>query len=291
MNGFVVLYKEENMTSSFAAGLLRGIYREKRSGHTGTLDPMAVGVLPVALGRATRFIPFLPDTQKGYVARLRFGMTTDTLDSTGKILSQCEAHVTAEEVEALLPRFRGAQRQLPPMYSAISKDGVRLYELARRGLEIAREERAIRIDALALSGVYGDEFELTVSCSPGTYIRSLVADIGAAQGTGAVMTALCRTRSNGFAIEQAHTLQQLRELRETAVIPVETALQQHPAVTVSAAQAVRFCNGGALDAVRVQGLRDRSLYRVFSPDNHFLGLGVLSDDRSQLLVKKVFGND
>ncbi len=291
MNGFVVLNKEEGMTSFFAAGCLRKIYNEKKTGHTGTLDPMAVGVLPVAMGKATRFIEFLPDSKKAYVARFRFGMTTDTLDSTGKVLSQEQVSVSKEEVLAMLPSFTGVQQQMPPMYSALSQNGVRLYELARKGIEVERQTREIEISSLELVGVYGDEFEIAVSCSKGTYIRSLIGDIGQKQGSGAVMTALQRTLSNGFSIENAHTLQELRELGEQAILPVDQVLDVYPAVTVTAAQAVRFSNGGELASQRVRGIADAELYRVYDPENRFLGLGGLTLDRETLLVKRVFVND
>ncbi len=291
MNGFVVLNKEEGMSSSFAAGRLRKIYNEKKTGHTGTLDPMAVGVLPVALGKATRFIDFLPDSEKAYVARFRFGTTTDTLDRTGKILSQTDVHVTEEEVRAILPHFTGEQQQMPPMYSALSQNGVRLYELARQGIEVERKTRQIRIFSCELTGVFGDEFEISVACSKGTYIRSLIADIGQMQGSGAVMTALQRTLSNGFSIEQAHTLDELRECTTRAVVAVDMALSAYPRAFVTAAQGIRFCNGGELFANRVRGIENGGLYRVYGADDAFLGLGELSEDKELLLVKKVYAHD
>lgn len=291
MNGFVVLHKEEGMTSFFAAGCLRKIFNEKKTGHAGTLDPMAVGVLPVAMGKATRFIDFLPDERKTYVARFCFGMTTDTLDRTGTVLTQTKANVSAEEVRAVLPSFFGKQQQLPPMYSALSVNGVRLYELARQGIEVERKTREIEIHSLELTGVYDEEFEITVSCSKGTYIRSLIADIGMKQGSGAVMTALKRTASNGFDITQAHTLEEIRAMGEHAVLPVDAVMGIYPALTVSAAQAIRFSNGGELAALRVKGLTQAELYRVYSPEKVFLGLGGLTPDRETLLVKRVYGND
>lgn len=291
MNGFVVLNKEEGMSSSFAAGRLRKIYNEKKTGHTGTLDPLAVGVLPVALGKATRFIDFLPDSTKAYVARFRFGTTTDTLDCTGTVLSSTEVHVTKDEVLALLPSFFGVQQQMPPMYSALSQNGVRLYELARQGIEVERKTREIEISSLDLTGVYGDEFEIAVTCSKGTYIRSLIADIGQKQGSGAMMTALRRTLSNGFTIQQAHTLDELRAIGEMAVIPVDAALSVYPSVQVSAAQANRFCNGGELFAERVKGIGNDLLYRVYGADEQFIGLGELSENKELLLVKRVYQHD
>lgn len=291
MNGFVVLNKEEGMSSSFAAGRLRKIYSEKKTGHTGTLDPLAVGVLPVAMGRATRFIDFLPDSTKAYVARFRFGTTTDTLDCTGTILHSENVTVSEDEVQAILPHFFGVQQQMPPMYSALSQNGVRLYELARQGIEVERKTREIEISSLELTGIYGDEFEIAVTCSKGTYIRSLIADIGQKHGSGAMMTALKRTLSNGFTIEQAHTLNELRELVETAVIPVDAALSVYPPVQVSSAQAARFCNGGELFAGRVKGITENKLYRVYGAEEQFIGIGELSENKELLLVKRVYLHD
>ena len=291
MNGFVVLNKEEGMTSFFAAGCLRKIYNEKKTGHTGTLDPMAVGVLPIALGKATRFIDFLPQSEKAYIARFRFGTTTDTLDCTGKVLSSREVSVSEQEVLQILPVFTGVQSQMPPMYSALSQNGVRLYELARRGIEVERRAREIEISSLELTGVYGDEFEISVHCSKGTYIRSLIADIGQKQGSGAVMTALQRTLSNGFTIAQAHTLSQLRESPADALISVDEAFHVYPAVSVTAAQAVRFRNGGDLESLRVRGIGEDMLYRVYGAEHEFLGLGGLNEDGSSLLVKRVYLHD
>ena len=196
--------KAAGLTSFQAAGAVRRVFQTKKTGHTGTLDPMATGVLPVAVGRATRFIDFLPDADKAYVARMRFGITTDTLDITGKVLSETAAAVTAADVQALLPAFRGEILQVPPMYSALSVNGQRLYALARKGIEVERQARPVTVYALELTNVFqSGEFELSVRCSKGTYIRSLISDLGERLGVGAVMTALRRTEANGFSIENA----------------------------------------------------------------------------------------
>ena len=155
MDGFVVLDKAAGVTSFKAAARLRALYHEKKTGHTGTLDPMATGVLPVALGKATRFIDFLPSREKAYVAAMRFGLTTDTLDITGRVLSETACSVTAEELTAVLPAFTGEITQLPPMYSAVSVGGQRLYELARKGLEAERAPRAVTVSELTLTRLLG----------------------------------------------------------------------------------------------------------------------------------------
>ena len=288
MNGFVILDKSEGMTSFRASSFLRRIYGEKKTGHTGTLDPMATGVLPVALGRATRFIDFLPVTDKGYDARFRFGITTDTLDITGNVLSETDAHVTFDELNAVLPRFRGDIMQTPPMFSAISVDGKRLYELARKGVEVEREKRAVTVHELEAEDCGNGEFRLRVMCSKGTYIRSLIDDIGKALGVGACMTALRRTHSNGFSLADAHTEDELKKLAPGGVLPVDAPFACFPAVSLSRLQTVRFKNGGELFTSRLGGRLEPSVYRVYSDENVFLGLGEVAADETELLrVRRV----
>lgn len=292
MNGFVILDKGEGVTSFRAAACLRRIYGVKKTGHTGTLDPMATGVLPVALGKATRFIDFIPESDKGYTAKLKLGTVTDTLDITGTVLSQREVKVSEAEFLAALDFFRGDILQLPPMYSAIQKDGVRLYELARKGIEVEREKRAVTIKELRYLGCSDGEFEIEVVCSKGTYIRSLISDIGDKLGTGAVMTSLRRTLANGFTLNEAKTEKKLEELGEKALLGIDFPFMCYPSVKVSANQARRFLNGGELSADRLHTEVKPSLYRVYSPENVFLGLGeVKQDDISTLWAKRVVGND
>lgn len=293
MNGFVILNKGAGVTSFKAAATLRRIYGEKKTGHTGTLDPMATGVLPVALGKATRFIDFIPFSDKGYTARFRFGTVTDTLDITGNVISRRDVNVSREDVEHILAFFRGDIMQLPPMYSAISKDGVRLYELARKGIEVEREKRAVTIKKLELTSYENNgEFEIDVLCTKGTYIRSLIADIGEKTGYGAVMTSLNRTLANGFDISAAKTVSQLEEEGESAVLGTDFPFICYPSVKVSSAQAKRFMNGGELSSDRLHTDIKVSLFRVYSPENIFLGLGeIKEEDKSTLRVKRAMGND
>lgn len=293
MNGFVVLDKSEGMTSFRASAILRRIYNEKKTGHTGTLDPMATGVLPVALGKATRFIDFLPESDKGYTARFKLGIITDTLDITGTVLETREVNVKREDIEAVLPSFTGEIMQLPPMYSAVSVGGVRLYELARKGIEIEREQRKITVYSLTLRDTENeDEYEIDVKCSKGTYIRTLIADMGEKLGCGAVMTALRRTLSNGFTVEEAVTEEELHSLGEKAVRGIDAPFLCYPEVRVTDKQAKRFSNGGELSADRLHRDIFPSLYRVYGPDGAFLGLGeVKQDDLTTLWAKRVIGND
>lgn len=294
MAGFVFLDKDEGMTSFFAASRLRRIFGIKKIGHTGTLDPMATGVLPVALGGATRFIELIPDHDKAYEASFRLGLTTDTLDITGEVLSQSEVNVSVAEVEKALEDFRGEIRQLPPMYSAIKKDGVRLYELARQGIEVQREERQITVYSLELtnSNEEKNEYEITVYCSKGTYIRSLISDIGEALGCGATMTALRRIKANGVTIDKCCTVKELEELKKKDMLSdalhTVDSFVSYDKIKVSEAQAKRFSNGGELDCNRFGGKKEPGLYSVYSPEGRFLGIGEIDESRQQLKVKKVF---
>ncbi len=292
MTGFVYLYKDEGMTSFFAASRLRRIFGTKKVGHTGTLDPMATGVLPVAVGGATRFIELIPSHDKAYRAKFILGKTTDTLDITGKVTSECEVNAKRLDVEKTLEFFKGEISQVPPMYSAIKKDGVRLYELARQGKEIERESRKVTIHSLILTEhENGDEYEIEVECSSGTYIRSLIYDIGEKLGCGATMTALCRTKANGITAEECLTIEQLEQLKQSGeqykAIKRVDSLICYDKIRVSEAQARRFSNGGELDCNRFGGKKEPGIYNVYSPNGDFLGVGEIDSEVNQLHVKKV----
>ena len=291
MNGFVVLDKAPGETSFHASSFLRKLYNEKKTGHTGTLDPMATGVLPVAVGSATRLIPFLPDEEKGYTARLRLGIVTDTLDITGKVLETRAVSATKVDFERVLPSFLGDILQTPSMYSALSVDGKRLYALARQGVEIERKARPVRICRLELTGCFDDnEYEIDVVCSKGTYIRSLAADIGEALGCGAALTALRRTASNGFTLENAVTEETLKTDPAAYLLPADEPFAAFPAVYVTQKQAVRFMNGGDLLTERLKGQPAPAVYRVYAPDGGFLGLGEIPAEKPEtMLVKRVLG--
>ncbi len=293
MTGIILLDKPNNMTSFSAVNRVRRLLSVKKAGHTGTLDPMATGVLPIALSSCTRFIDFLPVHDKAYVAEARLGVTTDTLDSTGTVLSENEVSVTQEAFEKVIKNYIGTIKQIPPMYSAISKDGKRLYELARQGIEIEREAREINIYSLSLTFFENDRFGISVECSAGTYIRSLIDDIGRELGCGAVMTALRRTAANGFSIENCVTLEELEkavsENRQNEYItPVEKCFDIYPDITVTEGQAKRFSNGGELSRDRLRENPTDGIYRVYSPEGFFLGLGEIETECEYLKVKRVF---
>jgi tRNA pseudouridine55 synthase len=297
VTGFVILDKPEGLSSFQASRALRRIYNEKKIGHTGTLDPMATGVLPVALGSATRFIPFIPDEDKEYIARFKLGIRTDTLDITGTVIDESDVNVSAFDVKNALGSFRGKLMQVPPMYSALSKDGVKLYKLARQGQTVEREAREINIYSLELTCVLEyNEYEIRVACSKGTYIRSLIDDIGVALNTYAVMTKLRRTKSNGFDIKNAVSLDSLSEMpfekAAERIINIDAALSAYPEISVSEAQAKRFLNGGELSLDRLKPIEAADgLYRVYSEDGRFLGVGEIQRELFSLFPKRVMNAD
>lgn len=299
MNGVLVIDKPADYTSFDVVAVVRRLSGREKTGHTGTLDPMATGVLPVLLGKATRAASLLEDTSKEYRAAFAFGYATDTQDSTGEVLSRSETRVTEADLLAVLPDFRGNILQEPPMYSAVRKDGKRLYELARQGVTVEREKRPVTIEMLEC--IRFDEEsqigELVVRCSKGTYIRTLCADIAAALNSCGVMTALRRTSACGFSLEDACPLDEARALAdagalESRVLPVERLFLTRPVLRVSAAQATRFRNGGGLDMARTALARqmpeDGARFRVYSPDGVFLGLGTADRGAGEVKVLKLF---
>lgn len=293
MTGIILLDKPNNMTSFSAVNRVRRLLSVKKAGHTGTLDPMATGVLPIALSNCTRFIDLLPVHDKGYVATARLGVTTDTLDSTGTVLSESKVKVTREQLESVLEKYTGEIEQIPPMYSAISKDGKRLYELARQGIEIEREARKITIYSLLLGSFDGDCFSISVECSAGTYIRSLIDDIGKDLGCGAIMTDLRRTSANGFSINNCVTLEELERAANDGtadkyITPIEKCFDTYSEIVVTEGQAKRFSNGGELSRDRLKDNISDGIYRVYSPDRLFLGLGEIEKDGEVLKVRRVY---
>ncbi len=292
MTGIIPLKKGENITSFFAVNKVRRIIGEKKCGHTGTLDPNATGVLPIAVGGATRFIELLPTHKKAYKATFKTGFCTDTLDIWGQVTETFDKKVSFEEIEKASSEFKGEIMQLPPMYSAIKRDGVRLYELARQGIEVERTPRKCQIYELSVEKAENDEYSLYCTSSAGTYIRTLINDIGEKLGCGATMTSLCRTFACGIELSECFTLEELNELKEKgeiekAIIPLEKLLLEYPEIHVTDNQAKRFSNGGSLMRERVRNLKENGIYRVYG-NGEFLGLGELTD--TDLLVKRVYNN-
>lgn len=292
MTGIIPLKKGENITSFFAVNKVRRIIGEKKCGHTGTLDPNATGVLPIAVGGATRFIELLPTHKKAYKATFKTGFCTDTLDIWGTVTETSDKKVNFEEIEKAVSNFKGELVQLPPMYSAIKKDGVRLYELARQGIEVERTPRKCTVYELSVTEVGNGEFSLFCECSAGTYIRTLISDIGEKLGCGATMTSLCRTYACGIELSECFTLEELKEFGENneiekAVIPLEKLLSDYPEIQVTENQAKRFSNGGSLMRERLHNMGENGIYRVYG-NGEFLGLGELT--QTDLLVKRVYNN-
>ncbi len=297
-NGILIIDKPAGWTSQDVVSKLRGVFHEKRVGHGGTLDPMATGVLPIFIGRATRAVPFFEHADKVYEAVLRLGLVTDTQDITGRTLEERPVDITPEQLEAVLASFRGEIRQIPPMYSAIKVNGQKLYQLARKGREVEREARTVTIYELTPVGsdpliapvisdgndaaapqrqeASGDaslraDVRLRVHCSKGTYVRTLCHDVGAALGCGGCMAALRRTRAGRYSIEQAHTLDEILAAPEPErlLLPVDSLFSDRPALTVNAAAERKLRNGavvGTLNALDGE-------YRVYGPRGDFLLLG------------------
>ena len=280
MAGIICLDKPEGITSSKALALVRRLAGMKKAGHTGTLDPMATGVLPIFLGRSTRLIGVLPPRAKEYRAQVCLGVTTDTLDITGRVVARREAHVTREQLTQALNHFVGETMQTPPMYSAVSVNGVRLYELARQGVEIERRRRRITVYAVAAEDFDEREqtFTLTVRCSEGTYIRTIADDLGKMLGCGACLKALRRTYSTGFSLSDCVTLETLQMLAEDGrlekcILPEDRAFQGYAPLTVARTQARRLRNGAPLALERI-GHPGPGTYRVYERESGaFVGIG------------------
>ena len=277
-NGILVIDKPSDWTSHDVVAKLRGLLHEKRIGHAGTLDPMATGVLPVFVGRATRAVEFAAEREKEYVAGLRLGIVTDTQDRTGRTTETHPVAVTRQQVEEVLSQFRGNILQIPPMYSAIKRNGKKLYELARRGQEVERAPRPITIYQLdLLDQISPTEFTLRVLCSKGTYVRTLCHDIGQALGCGGTLYSLRRTQSAGFTLTDAVTLAQVAEASDAGalLLPVDRYFAGHPALSLPSAGAEKkLRNGNTLSLEGPDGT-----YRVYSQAGEFLALGQLEQGR------------
>ncbi|MDE7445709.1 MAG: tRNA pseudouridine(55) synthase TruB [Lachnospiraceae bacterium] len=280
-HGIINVYKEAGYTSHDVVARLRGICGQKKIGHTGTLDPDAVGVLPVCLGNGTRLCDMLTDRRKEYVATLRLGMMTDTQDISGKILEEREVLVSPPEVRKVILSFLGDSMQIPPMYSALKVNGKKLYELAREGKEVERAARPITVYGIEVLQEEHPEYVFKVECSKGTYIRTLCHDIGEQLGCGAVMTKLIRSRVGEFEIEKAHTLDELQSLADQgilsrAIVPVEMMFEDYPALVVKESSHKVIQNGNQLKKEdfleNTEEIADGKEIRVYSHQNIFFGI-------------------
>lgn len=277
MNGVIVVDKPREFTSFDVVAVMRGILHTKKVGHSGTLDPMATGILPIFIGSATKAISLLPDSDKSYRAGFRLGQTSDTLDIWGKCTEPKAVNISREMLLRTLERFTGNIKQIPPMYSALKVNGQKLCDLARKGIEVERKPRSVTIPRLELVEFDGAEGIIDIDCSSGTYIRTLIDDIGAALGTGAVMTSLRRTRACGFA--EGFTLERLKETSfeelERLIKPIDEVFSDYPEIHLDERQKTLYLNGVRLDANRLNSPPpDGQLCRVYAGE--FLGLAKIS---------------
>ena len=274
MNGIVIVNKPQGWTSQDVTARLRRVFNTRRIGHGGTLDPMATGVLPVFVGRATRGVEFFEHAEKTYETVLRLGITTDTEDITGTVLTERDAFVTGEQLEEVLKKFRGEILQVPPMYSALKINGQKLVDLARKGREVERQPRPITIHELTLLGMEAEGIRLRVRCSKGTYIRTLCKDIGEALGCGGCMAALRRVAAGEYTARESVPLQTLLETEnpEQYLRPVESMFRNYPRVTLTPKQETRCRNGNSFSVEMEAGT-----YRAYGQNGEFLMLAKVED--------------
>ena len=295
-SGILIVDKPEDWTSQDVVAKLRGALHERRAGHGGTLDPMATGVLPVFFGRATRAVEFFEHAEKTYEAVLRLGLVTDTQDITGRVLEQRDAASVAEAyVRAVLPRFLGPQKQVPPMYSAVKVNGKKLYELAREGKEIARKARTIEVyDIRIRRFLPPDRVEMDIDCSKGTYIRTLCADIGKALGCGGHMAELLRTATGSFSLENAIKLDDLKALAEQeraedALLTMQEALRDFPVIKIAEGSTKLLYNGGKIQekyfTKQPKALQEDEIAAVYDFENHLVGLYTLKKEETNFYIK------
>ena len=284
MNGIVIVDKPREWTSQDVTARLRRVFNTRRIGHGGTLDPMATGVLPVFVGRATRGVEFFEHAEKAYEAVLLLGRTTDTEDVFGSTLTEQEVNLSEEEFLSILPKFRGKIQQVPPMYSALKVNGQKLCDLARKGRQVERQPRTVTIHALECLAFDGQTARLRVHCSKGTYIRTLCKDIGEALGCGGCMESLRRVTAGAYKIEEAVALQTLIDspAPEAYLLPIDSLFTAYPAVTLTEKQEKRCRNGGSFSCELADGI-----YRAYSKTGEFLALAK-ADAATLSTVKSFF---
>ncbi|NDO18196.1 tRNA pseudouridine(55) synthase TruB [Lachnospiraceae bacterium MD329] len=285
MNGIIIIDKPLGRTSHDMVYEMRKVTGIKKIGHTGTLDPMATGVLPVCIGSATKMADMLTLSDKSYIAELVLGRTTDTQDADGKVLTECEVNCSEEEIRCAVNSFVGEIEQVPPMYSAIKQNGKKLYELARQGIEVERKPRKVTINSIDILEISGERVKIDVSCSKGTYIRTLCEDIGKKLGAGAYMNTLRRTRTGQFTIEESHTLSEIKELKENGgiesiIIPADRMFVEYPSVMLNPKQVKSVTNGVAMTYREGQ---EGQTYRVYDNENKFLCISRITDGRLKLI--------
>ncbi|AFY78336.1 tRNA pseudouridine 55 synthase [Pleurocapsa sp. PCC 7327] len=297
MLGFINLNKPARLTSHDCVAKVRRLFKQKKVGHGGTLDPAATGVLPIAVGKATRLLSFLPE-KKAYQARIRLGMRTNTDDLEGEVIeTQPASHITLDQIQPLLSQFIGKIEQIPPAFSAIQREGKRLYELARKGENVEVPVRTVEVDKIEVLGWYPGEFpelEVAIACGAGTYIRAIARDLGTALNVGGTLAALIRTESCGMKLSDSLTLEKIEmQLQEGtfSLIPPAIALRHLPEIILSTSEAQRWCQGQKISIDDWQ-LTIHNPVRVNDGGGQFLGIGeVLISQSDRLLIPKiVIGN-
>lgn len=294
MNGILCVNKPAGFTSFDVVAKLRGILQTRKLGHGGTLDPMATGVLPVFVGNSTKACDIMPDNTKSYRAGFRLGEVTDTQDVTGEVLSRSDMAVSEDMLRETVPHFVGNIMQLPPMYSAVQVNGQRLYDLARKGVEVEREAREIQVSSIDIISYDAEKREgvLDISCGKGTYIRTIINDIGEKLGCGGIMTSLVRTSSGGFTLADCFTFEQIQQAKdedrlEELILPIERVFAKLPKLRLNEAQTRMYRNGVKLDLKRVynikQGVTD---YAVFGNYGKFIGTALADFENDILRVAK-----
>ena len=295
VNGIINVYKEKGYTSFDVVAKMRGIFGQKKIGHTGTLDPDAQGVLPVCLGKATKVCDLLTDKDKVYKATMLLGIQTDTLDISGKVCNKAMVNVTEQQVRDVISTFVGTIEQVPPMYSALKVNGKKLYELARVGKTIERKARKVSIYDITIDEICLPEVVMTVSCSKGTYIRSLCDDIGTKLGCYGCMKELLRTKVACFDIGDAYKISEIEKLKESIVLPVDMLFENIPAVnTVLMAQKL-IENGNRIPAemINADGNKQRKYddegrYRIYNPEDSFVGIYTYKAETDDFKPVKIF---
>ncbi|MGQ0443090.1 MAG: tRNA pseudouridine(55) synthase TruB [Methylophilaceae bacterium] len=279
LNGVILLDKPLGFSSNQALQKVKWLYQSAKAGHTGTLDPLATGLLPICLGEATKFAQYVTDADKTYIATIKLGTTTSTGDAEGKVLTTTMVNVTKMQFEAACQQFVGKISQVPPMYSALKHEGKSLYEYARVGVDIERQPRQIVIKKITINAFAEDIATITVACSKGTYIRTLAEDIGTRLGCGAHLVGLRRIETAGYLLSQAMTIEQLAamstEARDAAMLPVDSAIAHLPKVILNADAAFYLMQG---QTVWLAGKTPNGDLRIYDESNCFLGLGFLQDD-------------
>ena len=297
MNGILCVNKPQDFTSFDVVAKLRGILQMKRLGHGGTLDPMATGVLPVFVGTATKACDIMPDNSKSYIAGFRLGAVSDTQDIWGEVTEKSDNAVSRDDIEDILPCFIGNIMQLPPMYSAVQVNGQRLYDLARKGIEVERTPREVQINKLEILSYDENTREgtLSIECGKGTYVRTIISDMGDKLGTGGIMTSLVRTSSGGFTLEECYTFEQIQQAKdegrlEELILPIDRVFTMLPKLRLNEAQTKMYRNGVKLDLSRIHNIReDKDCYSVYGSDGKFIGTAVPDRENGVLRVGKNLG--